>query len=279
MIIGPPSLAGQSGLLIGRFPSKEQAMSADTAHDAKVVDQFTRWAERFADEPIHAEADAMARLMAIVAAGPGDKVLDVACGPGIVACEIAGRGATVTGVDLTPAMIGQARARQANLGLDIDWRVADATRLPFEDGAFDVVVTRYSFHHMPEPGRALAEMARVCARGGRIVVADATPSPRTQAAYDRMETLRDPSHASALTLEQLRALAAEVVGLEEIAHDFHRLDARLETLADAEAMDALVALFEADVAEGADRIGVQPQLTAQGVRFRFPISILAWRRR
>jgi ubiquinone/menaquinone biosynthesis C-methylase UbiE len=185
----------------------------------------------------------------------------------------------VTGVDLTPAMIEQARARQASLDLaNLDWRVADATSLPFADGAFDVVVTRYSFHHMPAPGRALAEMRRVCAVGGRVVVVDATPTPQTQAAYDRMETLRDPSHASALTLPQLRALAADVGGLEEIAHDFHRLDARLETLADAGAMDALVALFEADIAEGVDRMGVQPQLSAQGVRFRFPISILGWRR-
>lgn len=255
-------------------------MSTDTAHDARVVDQFTRWAERFADEPIHAEADAMARLLAIAAVEPGDRVLDVACGPGIVACEIARGGAQVTGVDLTPAMIAQARARQASLGLaNLDWQVADATRLPFADGAFDVVVTRYSFHHMPQPGRALAEMARVCAAGGRVVVVDATPSTQTQAAYDLMETLRDPSHASALTLPQLRALAVEVGGLEEIAHDFHHLDARLETLADADAMDALVALFEADIAEGADRIGVQPWRTVEGVRFRFPISILAWRRR
>jgi ubiquinone/menaquinone biosynthesis C-methylase UbiE len=254
-------------------------MSKSEAQVAKVVDQFTRWAARFADEPIHAETDGMARLLAAAAVDEASQVLDVACGPGIVACALAAHAGRVTGADITPAMIEQARARQAREGLtNLDWRVADATRLPFADESFDVVVTRYSFHHMAEPGLALAEMRRVCAARGRVVVVDATPRPAAQAAYDRMERLRDPSHASALTLSQLRALAAEVGGLEEVAHDFHWLDARLETLADPERMAALVALFEADVAEGQDRMGVQPRLTPDGVRFRFPISILAWRR-
>jgi ubiquinone/menaquinone biosynthesis C-methylase UbiE len=248
-------------------------------HAAKVVDQFTRWAERFAAEPIHAEADGMGRLLAAAAVDEATTALDVACGPGIVACALARRAAHVAGVDFTPAMIDQARARQARENLaNLDWRVADATRLPFADESFDVVVTRYSFHHMPEPGLALAEMRRVCAPRGRVVVVDATPTAETQGPYDRMETLRDPSHASALTLEQLRDLAARVGGLEELAHDFHWLDARLETLADPERMAALTAMFEADVAEGRDRIGVRPRLTPEGVRFSFPISILAWRR-
>ena len=106
-------------------------MSTDTAHDARVVDQFTRWAERFADEPIHAEADAMARLLAIAAIEPGDRVLDVACGPGIVACEIARGGAQVTGVDLTPAMIAQAIADN-RAALDIP----EARVVPLHPGGF-----------------------------------------------------------------------------------------------------------------------------------------------
>jgi SAM-dependent methyltransferase len=257
----------------------EPPITEHRGHAARVVDQFTRWAERFAAEPIHAEADGMARLLAAAAVDEASSVLDVACGPGIVACALATRAAHVTGADFTPAMIEQARARQARERLaNVDWRVADATRLPFADESFDVVVTRYSFHHMPDPGRALAEMRRVCAPRGRIVVADATPTPETQAAYDRMERLRDPSHASALTLEQLRGLAARVGGLAEVACDFHWLDARLDTLADVEAMAELTALFEQDVAAGGDRMGVRPRLTPEGVRFCFPISIVAWRR-
>ena len=190
------------------------------AHDERIVDQFTRWAKPFADLPLHSEADGMARTLAAAAVDQSSRVLDVACGPGIVACTFAEYAAHVTGIDLTPAMIGQARERQQRLSLgNIDWRVGDATRLPFEDQSFDVVVTRYSFHHMPRPELTLAEMRRVCRLGGRVVVIDATPTAETQAAYDGMETLRDPSHASALTQDQLRALG-QAAGLKEVAVEF-----------------------------------------------------------
>jgi ubiquinone/menaquinone biosynthesis C-methylase UbiE len=156
--------------------------------------------------------------------------------------------------------------------------VGDAAALPFADETFDVVVTRYSFHHIPEPGRVLAEMRRVCRPGGRVVVIDATPTAETQAAYDRMETLRDPSHASALTQAQLRALAARTGGLTEATADFHRLEALLSTLSDPERAAELTALFEADIDSGADAMGVRPWRAADGVRFLFPITILAWTR-
>ncbi len=71
-------------------------------HDQKIVDQFTRWAAPFAALPAHAEPDGMARLLAAAALAPSMRVLDVACGPGIVACAIAPHVAQVTGFDLTP---------------------------------------------------------------------------------------------------------------------------------------------------------------------------------
>jgi SAM-dependent methyltransferase len=246
-------------------------------HDAKIIDQFTRWARPFAELPVHAEADGMARHLGALALEPQMQALDVACGPGIVACAMAPRAAQVTGIDLTPAMIEQARLRQQSLGLtNLEWRVGDATRLPFADGSFDVVTTRYSFHHMPEPGAALAEMKRVCRPGGRVVVCDATPRPDAQAAYDRMETLRDPSHASALTLEQLRALGQDA-GLSELAIDGYRLEAEIATLADRKDMAALLEMLDADIAGGEDRIGVQAARTGDVMKIHFPISIAAWR--
>ena len=251
---------------------------ASTAHDTKIVDQFTRWAQPFADLSVHSDADGMARTLAAAAITPDMAVLDVACGPGIVACAAASHARHVTGIDLTPAMIDQARERQRKAGLDnISWQVGDATRLPFEDATFDVVLTRYSFHHIPDPAAALREMTRVCQRGGRVVVIDATPTAETQDAYDRMETLRDPSHASALTLDQLRALGQQA-GLIERAIDSYRLEALLDTLADAEDLTALTTLFETDIASGEDRIGVAARHAADGIRFVFPVSIVAWDR-
>lgn len=252
-------------------------MTDDSHHNDRIISQFTRWAQPFADLPIHSEEDGMARLLAAAAIEKTDHVLDVACGPGIVACAIAPHAAHVTGIDLTPAMIEQARARQATNGLvNLDWRVGDATALPFADASFDRVVTRYSFHHLREPGRALAEMHRVCRPGGRIVVIDATPAPECQTAYDRMETLRDPSHTSALTLDQLRGLghAEELI---ELSIDRYKLEALLSTLADTQDMAALDAMFDADIASGKNWIGVQARRAEDGIRFHFPISIVAWR--
>ncbi|RVT93794.1 class I SAM-dependent methyltransferase [Sphingomonas crocodyli] len=249
-----------------------------TAHDRRIVDQFTRWAKPFADLPLHAEAEAMERTLAACALTADADVLDVACGPGILACAMAGQARHVTGIDLTPAMIQQAEARQAREGRsNLEWHVGDATALPFADGAFDRVTTRYSFHHMPDPAAALAEMVRVCRPGGLIVVIDATPAPDKQAAYDMMETLRDPSHTSALTLDQLRAIGREA-GLREAVIDDYRLAARLAPLADAQDMAALNALFDGDIAGGQDRIGVGAWRDADGIGFHFPVSIVAWDR-
>jgi len=251
-------------------------MSDPVTHNEKIVEQFTRWARPFAQLPVHSEADGMARTLAAARLEPGMRVLDVACGPGIVACAAALRGGHVTGIDITPAMLDQARERQRALKLDnLEWRLGDASRLPFADGSFDVVLTRYSFHHMTDPGAALREMKRVCRKGGRVVVIDATPSPETQTAYDHMEILRDGSHVSALTLDQLRALGREA-GLSEQHLDGYRLEALLSSLADEQDMPALTRLLEADIASGKDGIGIGAWRAADGIRFWFPISIVAW---
>jgi ubiquinone/menaquinone biosynthesis C-methylase UbiE len=256
---------------------QEDDMTAAT-HNQRIVEQFTRWAKPFSELPIHAEADAMARTIQACALTPDVDALDVACGPGILACAQAPHARAVTGIDITPAMIEQARARQAAAEVEnMAWHVGDATALPFESGSFDRVTTRYSFHHMTDPAATLAEMVRVCRPEGRIVVIDATPSPETQAAYDAMERLRDPSHTSALTLQQLREIGQEA-GLREVAVDGYRLGAELSTLADTSDIPALEAMLESDIASGQDRIGVGARRTAFGIQFHFPVSILAWER-
>jgi ubiquinone/menaquinone biosynthesis C-methylase UbiE len=244
------------------------------AHDQKIIEQFTRWAKPFSELAEHAEEDGMRRTLAAARISSDMQVLDVACGPGIVACAAAVHAAHVTGIDLTPAMIAQAKARQERLGLtNVTWRIGDATQLPFADNSFDVVLTRYSFHHMKEPILALKEMQRVARN--RVVVIDATPSAQAQMAYDRMETLRDPSHTSALTVEQLRALGKEAMLVEQ-AFDSYRLEVRLDTLADAADMTALTAMFEEDIRNGDNRIGVDAHQQVDGIYFAFPVSIIAW---
>jgi ubiquinone/menaquinone biosynthesis C-methylase UbiE len=262
-------------LLQAQLPP-EPDMTRPATHDELIVQQFTRWAKPFAALPVHSEADGMARTLAAAGIQPGVEVLDVACGPGIVACAMAQQGARVHGVDLTPAMIEQARERQRDRRIEyVDWQVADARQLPFADRTFDIVVTRYSFHHMPDPAAVLREMRRVCRPGGRVVVIDATPSAATQAAYDRMELLRDPSHATALTLDQLRNIGREVELSEQYA-DGYRLEALISTLSDQDDMPALTQLLETDIASGEDRTGVSAWRASDGIRIYFPISIVVW---
>jgi ubiquinone/menaquinone biosynthesis C-methylase UbiE len=83
---------------------------------------------------------------------PEDTVLDVACGPGLVACAFATVAHHVTGIDLTPAMIEQAKKLQAQKGLaNMAWQIRDVLPLPFGNESFSLVRTRYSSHHFLDP--------------------------------------------------------------------------------------------------------------------------------
>jgi len=173
-------------------------------HLDRIVDQFSQQAIPFAEFGIHMDAIDLLKEMSGV--NPKDSVLDVACGPGLVACEFAPHAGHVTGIDLTDAMIEQARKRQKELSLDnMEWMTGNAVPLPFEDDTFSLVITRYSFHHFLEPAKALEEMARVCAPGGRVLVADVCVAEEHSADYDRMEIMRDDSHVHALTERELIA--------------------------------------------------------------------------
>jgi len=106
---------------------------------------------------------------------PGERVLDVACGSGNLAIPAARAGAVVSGVDIAPNLVEQARARAASEGLTIQFDEGDAENLQYDDGAFDVVVTMFGAMFAPRPERAGAELIRVCRPGGRIAMANWTP--------------------------------------------------------------------------------------------------------
>src|SRR6476646_3254445 len=146
-----------------------------TSNADVVVDQFTRQAAPFANSAAMRDEDALGLLVEFSGATAGDAVLDVACGPGLVVAAFARVCRRATGIDLTPAMIEKAREHAAALGLtNVDWHVGNVLPLPFPDRAFSVVVSRFAFHHFPDPLTVLREMARVATR--RIVVADMVAS-------------------------------------------------------------------------------------------------------
>jgi SAM-dependent methyltransferase len=241
-----------------------------------VIEQFTRQAASFARLPSHEEATQL--LLDMAGVGAGDEVLDVACGPGMVACAAARRALRVVGIDLTPAMIEQAKAQQSRLGLrNLEWHVGEAASLPFEDGRFDAVITRYSAHHLPDPDGVLAELLRVAKAGARIAIADMVLPAAKAAAYDRMERLRDPSHVRTLAREELGA-AAVAAGLRELRWADYAFSSDLERLMRASfpepgSADRVRAMFEADV--GVDRMGLGLKRTDDVITLIYPVAIVA----
>jgi SAM-dependent methyltransferase len=187
-------------------------------HRELILEQFTLQAGPFARLPAHADGLELLRKLASIK--PGQRVLDAACGPGLLACALAADGAELTGLDLTPAMLREAERRSTAQGQKISWIEGDITCLPFADESFDLVCSRYSLHHLLSPAQALAEMIRVCRPGGRVLIADVVVSEEASADYDRIERWRDPSHVHALSRREFASLWSKS-GLRILALENH----------------------------------------------------------
>jgi SAM-dependent methyltransferase len=107
---------------------------------------------------------------------PGMDVLDVACGTGNLAIPAARAGATVTGTDIAPNLLDQARTRASGHGLTIRFEQGDAEKLPYDDRSFDLMVTMFGAMFAPRPEIVASELIRVCRPGGRIAMANWTPA-------------------------------------------------------------------------------------------------------
>ena len=105
----------------------------------------------------------------------GSKILDVAAGNGNATLAFARRWCDVTSTDYVPSLLEGGRQRADAEGLAVDFQVADAEDLPFEDGAFDGVVSTFGVMFTPNQKRAAREMVRVCRSGGKIAMANWTP--------------------------------------------------------------------------------------------------------
>ena len=116
-----------------------------------------------------------AELVAATRIGPGDRVLDVAAGPGNAAIPAALAGADVVASDLTPELVASGRAAAERAGAQLDWRVADAEALPFGDAEFDAVISCVGVMFAPFHERSAAEISRVTRPGGRLGLISWTP--------------------------------------------------------------------------------------------------------
>lgn len=188
---------------------------------ALVRDRFTRTADVFADYVLQERVFEAERLLRLVAPTGEERALDVACGPGTLARIFAPHVRWIAGLDLTPAMLERAR-REA-----VERRLANfcvmrgnVLQMPFCDASFDVVVTSYSIHHLPDPAAALADVARILKRGGKFGLLDMIVSedPAVARACNDIEIARDDSHTRALPASEFEALLGSL-GLRTVRRE------------------------------------------------------------
>ncbi len=246
-------------------------------HRDRILDQFTRQAVPFSSAPAIRNQEALDRIVHLANAGPEDTVLDIACGPGLLVCAFARMVRHAVGIDLTPAMLEQARKTQQEQGLqNVSWQLGDVTALPYPDAHFSIVSSRFAFHHFQEPLAPLREMKRVCKPKGRIVVADSAPVAAKADAFNAMERLRDLSHTRAMPVKELCELFAQS-GLPTPRTEAYRLEGELEDLLarsfpqDGDA-DRIRAIFENSLRD--DALDMATRRDNGKIYLSFPVAVL-----
>lgn len=248
---------------------------------AAIREQFGKQAPAYARLVRSRSDGSFTRLVAALRPGSDAHVLDVGCGPGLLTLALAECAGRVTGIDLTPEMLEQAQALQAELAIgNVQWQQGDILPQPFPDGAFSIVVTKATFHHLTDPAAVLAQMIRVCATGGRIAVSDVTPDPTRIEAFDRIEKLRDPSHVHALSAEHLRSLG-RAAGLDELTFwqtpTTIPLEAVLATSFPEPGNLARVrSLYREDADSGEDRFGLSTRDQNGQLWVSYPMTTMVW---
>jgi SAM-dependent methyltransferase len=121
-------------------------------------------------------ADGIEHCVLRLAPTPGEHVLDVATGTGWTARRVAAHGSRVTGVDIADGLLEAARALAVEARLEIDYRLGDAEALPFADEAFDAVISTFGVMFTPMQEASVAQLTRVCRRGGRMAIAAWLPN-------------------------------------------------------------------------------------------------------
>jgi ubiquinone/menaquinone biosynthesis C-methylase UbiE len=235
---------------------REFARQAATFEDARLGDAFTRHLQRLVDFARPTDEDVC---------------LDVACGTGLVARALAVRTRHVTALDITPEMLATGKAQADAAGLsNVVFQRGDAARLPFLDASFSLVVTRFSLHQVAEPERVVSELVRVCRPGSRVVVADLVVKPELPGDPDRVERLRDPSHAAMLTVDTIVRLLTSA-GADAAEPDVFDVERPLRTWLEqsrtpADVAAAVEAELRQELAGGAPT-GMRPLLVGEELWF------------
>lgn len=227
-----------------------------------VRSRFAPVAGNYSRSAFHAGKRGLEEVVDLAEPKPGETALDVATGTGNAAFALAGAGARVTGLDLTPEMLAEARRVAAERGIaNVEWVLADAEALPFPDGVFDIYMVRAAPHHFPNLELALREAGRVVKPGGRACFIDCAPPAAARDLLHGVEVGRDPSHVLSRTLDEWTSLLDQAGLVVERADqrevDWDHDDWMNNMAVPAERRPELAALVES--ARGAAREQLHPE--------------------
>lgn len=176
---------------------------------AAVQSQFGKNAANYVASESHAKGDDLELLIQWLQPKASDRALDIATGGGHVCKALSPHVQQVVATDLTAQMLRAASAHLRAAGCEnVLFVRGDAERLPFLEGAFDLVTCRIAPHHFPNPQAFVEEAARVLVPGGQLLMIDnVVPTDAKLSAWrNRIEKLRDPSHVRCLSIEEWQAL-------------------------------------------------------------------------
>lgn len=242
-----------------------------------VAQQFGNAAEAYRTSTVHAAGEDLALLVAAAKLNGKERVLDAGSGAGHTALAVAAQAGEVISVDLAADMLAQGRRLAAERGLgNVEFQQGDVEALPFPNGSFDRIVTRYSAHHWQHPLVALRRFRRLLRPGGLLVIDDIVSYDEVVADtwLQAIELLRDPSHVRDHTPAQWLALCtqagfyAEVVATWPVRLNFDDWVKRMATPADNVAL--LRKLFDSAPAEvrAALEIGPDYSFSLRGALIR-----------
>jgi len=243
-------------------------------HNDNIIKQFSKQAIPFTK--IKGHYDSIDTIISMSEVSQDDKVLDIACGTGIVTCEFAKYAKNVVGLDITKDMIAQAvKAQHENNLTNIKFDLGNVENLPYENDSFDIIFTRYSFHHFLDTQKVFDEMIRVCKSNGKIIVVDVALENKYALVYNHMEKLRDPSHTKALTFDEFDILFKNK-NLTNHKQSSYKVDMEVENILSASFphvgdKDKIRDIFKNNI--DTNSLGMHTHLKDDKIYFSYPITI------
>jgi ubiquinone/menaquinone biosynthesis C-methylase UbiE len=222
-----------------------------------VRDSFSRVAVNYTRSSFHTSADRLQEVLELARPKPGDLALDVATGTGNTAFALAPHVRRVVGVDVTRAMLDQARRVGAERGIgNVDWVLGDAMRLPFPNATFDLYTVRAAPHHFADVAAFMAEAFRVLKPGRDATFIDCAPPLPARDLLHEVEVRRDPSHVRSLTVEEW-VKDLERAGFEIEHAEARELDWNYEEWMRTMAVDPVTATELAGLIEAAEGLALE----------------------